>query len=108
MVREYPAWELSVSSPPHLPFFLTPSRHKAWCEPYKTWQEAYTFDPLASIPASQQHLVLGGQGLLWTEQSGPENLDPIAWPRAAAIAEVFWTGEGRGSVETALPRLHDV
>lgn len=29
---------------------------------------------------------------LWSEQSSPENLDPIVWPRLAAGAEVFWTG----------------
>lgn len=66
--------------------------------------------------------MLGGQHLLWTEQSGPENLDPIVWPRAAASAEVFWTGpvinnggggNGSGSddgrdVRTALPRLHEL
>lgn len=58
-----------------------------------------SFDrPLISIP---------GQHLLWTEQSSPENLDSIAWPRAASSAELFWTGAG-GDVGTALPRLHDV
>lgn len=51
--------------------------------------------------------MLGGQQLLWTEQSGPENLDPVVWPRAAASAEVFWTGPG-GNVSTALPRLHEL
>ncbi len=29
---------------------------------------------------------------LWSEQSSPENLDSIVWPRLAAAAEVFWTG----------------
>jgi hypothetical protein len=29
-----------------------------------------------------------GQQLLWTEQSTPENLDSIVWPRAASSAEV--------------------
>jgi hypothetical protein len=29
-----------------------------------------------------------GQQLLWTEQSGSENLDSITWPRAAVSAEV--------------------
>ena len=48
-----------------------------------------------------------GQQLLWAEQSGPENLDSIVWPRAAASAELFWTGPG-GNISTALPRLHDV
>lgn len=53
-----------------------------------------------------------GQQLLWTEQSSPENLDSIAWPRAASSAEVFWTGANfpDGSPRNgtaALPRLHD-
>ena len=51
--------------------------------------------------------ILTGEQALWTEQSGPENLDPIVWPRAAASAEVFWTGPG-GNGSEALPRLHDV
>ncbi|KAH9031157.1 hypothetical protein EDB85DRAFT_2146325 [Lactarius pseudohatsudake] len=57
----------------------------SWCEPFKTWQNAYTFDPL----------------------SGPENLDSIVWPRAAASAEAFWSGAG-GNVSAALPRLHEL
>jgi len=44
---------------------------------------------------------------LWSEQSGPANLDSIVWPRAAAIAELFWSGPG-GDVRTALPRLHEL
>ncbi|KAF8262392.1 glycoside hydrolase family 20 protein [Lactarius quietus] len=79
----------------------------SWCEPFKTWQNAYTFDPLANLTAAQAPLVLGGQQLLWTEQSGPQNIDPIMWPRAAASAEVFWTGPG-GNVSAALPRLHEL
>jgi N-acetyl-beta-hexosaminidase len=69
--------------------------------------KAYTFDPLANLTTAQASLVLGGQQLLWTEQSGPENLDSIAWPRAAASAEVFWTGAG-GNDSAALPRLHEI
>ncbi|PFH54031.1 glycoside hydrolase family 20 protein [Amanita thiersii Skay4041] len=85
----------------------------SWCDPFKTWQKAYTFDPLASLTTAQRALVLGGQQLLWTEQSSPENLDSIAWPRAASSAEVFWTGatlpDGKPrSVNSALPRLHDL
>lgn len=74
-------------------------------------QQVYSFDPLANITNS--NLILGGEALLWTEQAGPENLDPIAWPRAASVAEVFWTGatlpSGKAAnVAEALPRLHDV
>jgi hexosaminidase len=70
--------------------------------------QAYIFDPLANLTSAQAKLVLGGQQLLWTEQSGPQNLDSIVWPRAAASAEVFWTGAGRGDVRSALPRLHEL
>ena len=68
--------------------------------------QAYSFDPYANITESHRSFVLGGQQLLWTEQSSPNNIDPIVWPRAAASAEVFWSGPG-GNVEAALARLHD-
>ncbi|KAJ7205637.1 N-acetylhexosaminidase [Mycena rebaudengoi] len=85
----------------------------SWCDPFKTWQKAYTFNPLANLTAAQTHLVLGGQQLLWTEQSDPQNLDPIVWPRAATSAEVFWTGatlpDGTPlDGQRALPRLHEL
>jgi len=59
-----------------------------------------------NLTTAQAKLVLCGQQLLWTEQSGAENLDSIVWPRAAASAEV-WTGPG-GDVCIALPRLHEL
>jgi hexosaminidase len=85
----------------------------SWCDPFKSWQKAYTFDPLANLTKSEYPLVLGGQQLLWTEQSSPENLDSIVWPRAAVSAEVFWTGANLSdgtarNIQNALPRLHDL
>ncbi|PPQ72305.1 hypothetical protein CVT24_004582 [Panaeolus cyanescens] len=85
----------------------------SWCDPFKGWQKAYTFNPLASLSSSQTSLVLGGQQLLWTEQSSPQNLDNIVWPRAAVSAEIFWTGakypDGTArNVNNALPRIHDL
>ncbi|KIJ54483.1 glycoside hydrolase family 20 protein [Sphaerobolus stellatus SS14] len=85
----------------------------SWCDPFKTWQKIYSFDPLANLTSSQQKLILGGETLLWTEQSDSSNLDPIAWPRTAAAAEVFWTGPTLpggtpASGREALPRLHDI
>ncbi|KAH9850194.1 N-acetylhexosaminidase [Lenzites betulinus] len=79
----------------------------SWCDPFKTWQHSFSFDPVANLTADEAKLVLGGQHLLWTEQSGPQNLDPIVWPRAASSAELFWTGPG-GNISAALPRLHDL
>ncbi|KAG5644765.1 hypothetical protein DXG03_007673 [Asterophora parasitica] len=79
----------------------------SWCDPFKTWQKSYSFNPTANLTEAQKKLVLGGQHLLWTEQAGPTNLDSIVWPRAASAAEVFWSGPG-GDIGKALPRLHDV
>ncbi|EKM75154.1 hypothetical protein AGABI1DRAFT_132509 [Agaricus bisporus var. burnettii JB137-S8] len=79
----------------------------SWCDPFKTWQKAYSFNPTEGLQSYQRNLVLGGQQLLWAEQAGPSNLDSIVWPRAAASAEVFWSGPG-GDVNNALPRLHDI
>ncbi|GAA6056760.1 hypothetical protein JCM3770_006119 [Rhodotorula araucariae] len=83
----------------------------SWCDPFKSWQKSYSFDPYANLNPEQHHLVLGGEALVWSEQAGPENLDSIAWPRAAAAAEIFWTGgavgPGERSLDEALPRLHD-
>lgn len=80
--------------------------------------------------AQMAHAPIAGQHLLWTEQSSPENLDSITWPRAAAsagtpplravppcagadvlctcFAELFWSGPALTNVSSALPRLHDV
>lgn len=84
----------------------------SWCDPFKTWSESYTFDPLANLTEAQYPLVLGGEQLLWTEQSGPQNLDPIVWPRAASSAEIFWSARQPSgaplNVSEALPRLQDI
>ncbi|KAG6372770.1 glycoside hydrolase family 20 protein [Boletus reticuloceps] len=106
----------------------------SWCDPFKTWSEvsglyghlhiprpgpdanpfpqSYTFDPLANLTESQYSLVLGGEQILWAEQSGPENLDSIVWPRAVSAAEIFWSAKQPSgaplNVSEALPRLHDV
>ncbi|WAR54570.1 hypothetical protein PtB15_4B187 [Puccinia triticina] len=82
----------------------------SWCDPYKTWQKIYSFDPYKNVAPAQHHQVLGGQALLWSEQTDEQNMDAIIWPRALATAEVYWTGNtGRArSVTEALPRMHDM
>lgn len=57
-----------------------------------------------------QHLVIGGEVHMWSEQTDPVNLDPMVWPRASAAGEVLWSGrqdgqgKNRSQVEAA-PRL---
>ncbi|GAA5901608.1 hypothetical protein JCM8208_001554 [Rhodotorula glutinis] len=83
----------------------------SWCDPYKSWQKSYSFNPYLDLDSAHHHLVLGGEALVWSEQASPANLDSISWPRAAAAAEVFWTGgavvHGQRDLGDALPRLHD-
>ncbi|KZV67223.1 glycoside hydrolase family 20 protein [Peniophora sp. CONT] len=80
----------------------------SWCDPFKTWQKSYSFVPTANLTSEEAQLILGGEHSLWTEQSGPSNLESIVWPRAAAGAEVFWSGDARQNLTNALPRLHEL
>ncbi|PRP88653.1 N-acetylhexosaminidase [Planoprotostelium fungivorum] len=84
----------------------------SWCDPFKTWQMIYNFNPLTNLTAEQSALVLGGEVALWTEQTDTNNLDPTVWPRTASAAENFWSGrrDGKGQERTtreAFPRLWD-
>ncbi|ODN91414.1 hexosaminidase [Cryptococcus wingfieldii CBS 7118] len=84
----------------------------SWCDPLKSWAKIYSFDPFLDVEDDERHLVLGGQTSLWAEQTDETNLEPTIWPRAAALAEVFWSGPGPDgrprSTISALPRMHDV
>jgi len=75
----------------------------SWCDPFKTWQRAYSFDPFANLTEPQKALVLGGQMPLWSEQSSEQNLDPIVWPRLGTGAEIFWTG---ATLPNGMPRTN--
>jgi hexosaminidase len=52
----------------------------------------YSYDPLEGVPAASQHKVLGGEVHVWSEAIDGVNLDSVVWPRAAAAAEVLWSG----------------
>jgi hexosaminidase len=50
---------------------------------------------------------------MWAEQTDPVNVDRMIWPRAAAVAEVLWSGakdgEGRNRSQIeASPRLSEM
>lgn len=55
-----------------------------------TLTNCYNFDPVPKgIPDS---LILGGQGNLWTESvPNYRHAEYMTWPRAFALAEVFWS-----------------
>ena len=61
-----------------------------------TLEKAYSFDPAAGIPLEGRSHVLGGQSNCWGEYIWNWiDLEWKMWPRAAATAEVLWTGPAR-------------
>lgn len=58
-----------------------------------TVEDVYRFDPApASIPPEQRRHILGVQANLWTEHMRSEQrVEYMAFPRAAALAEVAWS-----------------
>ncbi|MCE2566148.1 beta-N-acetylhexosaminidase [Komagataeibacter sp. FNDCF1] len=53
--------------------------------------EAFALDPTARMTPAQDRLVMGAEAALWTEIVTEEMLDGRLWPRAAALAERFWS-----------------
>ncbi|KAJ1898888.1 Glucosamine-6-phosphate isomerase (Glucosamine-6-phosphate deaminase) (GNPDA) (GlcN6P deaminase) [Kickxella alabastrina] len=65
----------------------------SWCDPYKGWQQIYSYDPLANITEPEKRkLVLGGEVALFSAQSDETTIDRYLWPRASAFAEIMWSG----------------
>ncbi len=61
------------------------------------WSTArhYVVDPMtgptANLSDEEKKFILGGEACMWAEYVSPENIDSRVWPRAAAIAERFWS-----------------
>jgi hexosaminidase len=70
-------------------------------------EEVYRFDPLpAKIAPEQHHHVLGVQANLWTEHMRSEaRVEYMAFPRAAALAEIAWSQPERISFPDFQRRL---
>lgn len=60
-----------------------------------TLDVVYNQDPTPdSLSVSQQNMIIGGQGCMWTEYfHTPEDVEYAIFPRMSAVAEVFWTQE---------------
>ncbi|KAI8938644.1 hypothetical protein NX059_004514 [Plenodomus lindquistii] len=88
--------------------------YQDYCAPFHNWRLMYSYDPLSGIPEENQHLVIGGEAHMWTEMTDPTNLDRMVWPRAAAAAEILWSGAkdpvtgGNRSQIDAAPRLSEM
>ena len=88
-----------IDPDPQNPDSPVKSPYLDYCGPLKNWREVYSYDPLADIPKSQQHLVVGGEVHMWAEQTDGVSLDNDLWPRVSAAGEVLWRGKGVVSEE---------
>ena len=84
-----------------------------WCTPYKAWQLTYSHDPREGLSDETKKNVLGGEVAMWSETLDPASFDSIAWPRAAAAGEIWWSGrvDADGNNRTHLdakPRLAEM
>ncbi|KAH8724630.1 glycoside hydrolase superfamily [Phaeosphaeriaceae sp. PMI808] len=64
----------------------------SWCAPYKTWQRIYDYDFTYNLTATQKSLVQGAIAPLFSEQVDDTVISQKIWPRAAALAELVWSG----------------
>ena len=69
--------------------------------------KVYSYDPIPeAIAADKAEHVLGVQGQLWGEYiATPEHLDYMAYPRAAALAEVGWSARAAKDYDNFIERL---
>ncbi|ORX81415.1 glycoside hydrolase family 20 protein [Basidiobolus meristosporus CBS 931.73] len=103
-------WYLDVGHGRHAPGWVDCPT----CDKYRTWQKVYSHDLRANLTEAEGVHVLGGEPALWGEQIDTYNLEVQMWPRAAAAAEVLWSGYSAinytdifGSVKRAFPRLNE-
>ncbi|KAL2441239.1 Beta-hexosaminidase [Exophiala dermatitidis] len=64
----------------------------SWCAPYKTWQRIYDYDFTHNLTDTEKTHVLGPEVALWSEQVDDTVVSSKLWPRAAAVAELAWSG----------------
>ena len=68
-------------------------------------KDALVAKPLPPLTPEQEKLVLGGEAALWAEIGTDEMLDARLWPRAAALAERFWSPRDVRDVDDLYRRL---
>ncbi|KAF9909231.1 hypothetical protein BX616_011252 [Lobosporangium transversale] len=64
----------------------------SWCAPYKSWQRIYDYDFTKGLTEEEAKHVIGAEAPLWSEQADQYVVDSKIWPRAAALAELTWSG----------------
>ena len=70
-------------------------------------EKVYSYEPIPTeLTADEARHVLGAQGQLWSEYiPNQRHLEYMAWPRAAALAEVVWSPKGQRDLGDFKARL---
>jgi hexosaminidase len=71
----------------------------SWCAPYKSWQRVYDYDFTANLTSAEAAHVIGVTAPLWSEQVDDTVISSKMWPRAAALAELSWSGNKNAAGE---------
>ncbi|KAK5578513.1 hypothetical protein RB653_008185 [Dictyostelium firmibasis] len=72
---------------------------------YSNWENAYGYEPTLDLSQSNIHLVLGGEGAIWSESIDPSNVFQKLYPTSSAIAERLWSPIGNTDLSNARLRL---
>lgn len=88
---------------------MSPTSHCYFDFSYATTptKQVYGYDPVpAELDETQAARILGAQGNIWTEWlSTEEEIEMMAWPRGAALAEAVWSPKGTRDFDAFSQRL---
>jgi hypothetical protein len=99
---------ISPSSPPNshpIPIQDIILTKQNRCAPYKTWQRIYDYDFTTNLTTTEASRVLGVTAPLWSEQSDDTTISSKMWPRAAALAELSWSGNKGANGKSRVTQL---
>ncbi|KAI9374414.1 glycoside hydrolase superfamily [Aspergillus egyptiacus] len=103
-VTNDPRYNVMSNPDPDTPNFNYGGIGGSWCAPYKTWQRIYNYDFTLDLTKTQADHIIGATAPLWAEQVDDVNISNLFWPRAAALAELVWSGnrDAKGNKRTTL------
>lgn len=87
-----PRYNENSNPDPDTPNFNFGGIGGSWCAPYKSWQRMYDYDFTTNLTEAEAKKVIGVMAPLWAEQVDDVVISSRFWPRAAALAELSWSG----------------
>ncbi|OJJ46082.1 hypothetical protein ASPZODRAFT_152309 [Penicilliopsis zonata CBS 506.65] len=103
-VTNDPRYDVMANPDASVPNFNYLGDGGSWCAPYKTWQRIYDYDFTTNLTDEQAAHIIGAASPLWSEQVDDVVISSKMWPRAAALAELVWSGnrDKNGNKRTTL------